>query len=300
MGLNADTTAETYALKNIKPGTYRLTLTVGYSRGLGPEVQRAVTLVAGQKLTMDFAMPSSSLITGRVLDENERPVQKAKVHAIDRLYSRGILRYITIAHAETDEHGVYRLERLPAGHSLLVRADGVTDEGDSATDTFFPGTTSLDAAQEIVLAPGEGREGVDIRRIKQPSYCVDGTVGNGAGTDWPGVEVTRTIPIMDRLGPIQMKRSAADEPAQGFAFCGLHNGRYGMMGATGSNEGRQFNEGTAVVSGSDLHRLSLRPAAKVTLSGETVWDGEPPANASEAKLMIHFGGTNHNGQRRAR
>jgi len=46
-----------------------------------------------------------------------------------------------------------------------------------------------------------------------------------------------------------------------------------------------------VVLGGDVHGLRLRPQAPVTVSGETVWDGEAPAQTSDVRVVIHFRGT---------
>src|SRR5205807_212985 len=135
-----------------------------FASGVSPQIQRSITLTAGQKLAMDFILPAPGTIIGRVLDENDRPVRGVQVRAVDKRYNRGTLRYRPILHAETDEHGAYRIQGVPPGRSLVVRADASVARGESPTDTYFPGTAARDAAQEIVLAPGDERSSVDIHR----------------------------------------------------------------------------------------------------------------------------------------
>jgi hypothetical protein len=287
--------AGSYTLRGIPSGTYRLAVTTIHPTGSQYKLEKTVVLAEGQKLTVDFDAPSHGLLTGRVVDEAGDPVPRARVSVLDKVYNGGALRYRPIYRAETDELGVYRADGLPTGRSLVVRADASLAGGESPADSFFPGTTYVDAAREIVLAPGERRGGVELRRIKKPSHCLDGVAEGGPGFEFLSLEITRAGVVGDFVDMLKNNLPATGGPLQKFVICGLHNGRYQIGAVTADMQSRpskiQSSEGTAVIVGEDLHGLRLRPRFPVTISGETVWDGEAPVQASDVKVLIHMEGT---------
>jgi len=288
------TTPGIYGLKQLTPGAYRLVVTGFFEGGFQSVTQRSITLSKGQELTLDISVPPPGEITGRVIDEDGRPMHGVLIHAMDKRYSCGAIHYWPIATSKSDELGLFRLQGIPAGRSFVVRADGSTAGGMSPTDTFFSNTVYPDAAQDIVLAAGETRSDVEIRRTKQPSYCVDGVAESGTGFDSMWWEVARSGSQRDQLVN-QSTLSASGEPLQKFVICGLHNGNYqvGVSTADLKSHPPQFrsSEGVVVIRGENVHGLRLRPQAPVTVSGEAIWDGQTPTNSSDAKLFVHFEGT---------
>ena len=212
---------------------------------------------------------------------------------MDKRYSRGALHYWPIATSKSDDRGLFHLHGVPAGRSFVVRVDGSTAGGASPADTFFPNTASPYAAQDIVLAAGEKRSDVEIRRAKQQAYCVDGLAESGIGFDSMWWEVARSGSQRDQLLN-QSTLPASGEPLQNFVICGLHNGRYQVGVTTADLKSRppQFrtSEGVVVVRGENLHGLRLRPQAPATLSGETAWDGAAPVWSSDITLFIRLEG----------
>ncbi len=71
------TTPEGYAFYNVAPGTYRLS----YRLNTGNEINKNVTVIAGERTVVDFIQPSDShgSIAGLVLDVKGKPVAKARV-----------------------------------------------------------------------------------------------------------------------------------------------------------------------------------------------------------------------------
>ena len=47
--------------------------------------------------------------------------------------------------------------------------------------TYYPNAAAIDGAEMITLKPGEVRDGVDIRVLRSPSFCLDATVVGASG-----------------------------------------------------------------------------------------------------------------------
>jgi hypothetical protein len=284
--LASGTTPGAYAFDKVAPGTYRLNADFG--------INKNVTVVAGERSVVDFTMPtpSSASITGHVLDVDEHPVPKAGIKLIAKIYRSGALQSVIVNRGETDSLGRYRFGDLPAGSAMIVRVDGSTEGGESPADTFFPDALSENAAEEIVLAPGEKREGVDVHRINRPSYCIDGVAETVPGFDTMVAIINRaearSEPMINRQLP------TTGETPGNFVICGLHSGRYRVAVHTSSIRvgamTAAYSSGTVNIIGGDVHGLRLKLQSPIELSAETIWEGEPSPRASGAKVIVHMQG----------
>ncbi|MGA3236168.1 MAG: carboxypeptidase-like regulatory domain-containing protein [Bryobacteraceae bacterium] len=269
-----------YILNGLAAGTYRVNASGPLEKGQTQTQQqeKTVRLGPGQTLTsVDFRLPSIGAIYGRVLDENEQPVSGAQVMLVGKRYDHGALRYpLAGARAQTDEAGAYRLTGVPAGEAFLVetQAPRTTAPGDSPADTFYPQALSAELAAEIVLSPGETRNGVDIHRAKLPAYCVDGGVEGAPGG---GLDLAvHDAVVLDTHDEAYHKT----KPDGTFRVCGLHRGQYLFLGNGGSPGAGQppfLAAGTVDVTDDDVHDFKLLPASMFSISAEFVWDGDPSA-----------------------
>ena len=110
-----------------------------------------------------------------------------------------------------------------------MRADRSVSTTDSQGDTYYPDVTSPAVAQELVLEPGEKRDGIYIRRQRVKSYCVDGSI-DGSGANVKGLE-TFALGVDDTpVGLINLAH--ADPPEGNFLVCGPPKGRYYLRAVT--------------------------------------------------------------------
>jgi hypothetical protein len=242
-----------------------------------------VTVEPGQQRTaIDFRLPSTAIISGRVLDENEKPAPGEPVVLVEKRYDHGALRYrLAGGRTQTDKTGVYRLTGVPVGEVFLVETQpSPTDvPGNSPENTFYPNALSAESAGEIVLSPGETRNGVDIHRAKAPTYCVDGMVEDAPAS-------TMVLDFFDTLvgnsshavqhNPAAMGRMNPDGT---FHVCGLHSGQYAFTAEAPVAQGPLFAAGTLEVPNGDVRDFKVRPSVS-PVSAEFVLDGNPPANAA--------------------
>ena len=274
-----------YTLGDLPPGTYLVEASAPLENGqtLTPQREKTVTLEPGQQRTaIDFRLPSAAIISGRVLDENEKPTPGEPVVLVEKRYDHGALRYqLAGGRAQTDEAGVYRLTGVPAGEVFLVetQAHPATAPGDSPASTFYPNALSAESAGEIVLSPGETRNGVDIHRVKAPAYCVDGVVEDAPVS-------TLALDFFDTLvgnsshavqhnpaGHTKMK------PDGTFHVCGLHSGQYAFTAEAAVAQNPFFSAGTLEVANGNIRDFKLLPAVMSPVVAEFVLDGDPPPNA---------------------
>jgi hypothetical protein len=142
-------------------------------------------------------------------------------------------------------------------------------------------------AAEIVLSPGEARNGVDIHRVKLPTDCVDGGVEGAPGG---GLDLAvHDAVVLDTHDEAYHKT----KPDGTFRVCGLHRGQYLFLGNGGSPGAGQppfLAAGTVDVTDDDVHDLKLLPASMSSISAEFVWDGDPAAQLPNLNGVLSLQG----------
>jgi hypothetical protein len=275
-----------YTLDGLPSGTYRVEASGPLEKGqtLAPQQEKTVRLGPGQSLAaIDFRLPSTSVIGGRVLDENKEPVPGVQVVLVEKRYDHGALRYaLAGGRAQTDEAGVYRLTGVPADEVFLVETreqfPRKATELDTPADTFYPNVLSVESASEIVLGPGETRSGLDIIRAKLPAYCVDGTVED-APESALALEFSDAA-VVNSSHAAQQNPAGKTKPGGAFHFCGIHRGQYAFTAKGGLSAAMPFfAAGTLEVTNGDIRDFKLLPALMSPVSAEFILDGDPPANA---------------------
>jgi protocatechuate 3,4-dioxygenase beta subunit len=127
----------------------------------GRQVALAAAAVVEQ---LDFALPSSAVVTGRIVDEDGDPASHITVRVLRERYTEGRpLLSTRVALADvTDDRGEFRIYGIPPGTYYLsaTRQMGRSDQlrarpamGESTS--FYPGAWSQEAAQRVTLAPGQ-------------------------------------------------------------------------------------------------------------------------------------------------
>jgi protocatechuate 3,4-dioxygenase beta subunit len=200
-----------YAFTGVDPGQYRISAERdGYVRSeYGQRTPTAagtpVSVVANQRRVVDLQMSPTSVVSGRVLNEDGEPVSGVTVVGYMYKYSDGGRTMTEVASVQTNDLGEYRLFNLLSGDYFLgVKIDQPSAEAasvvdvreqkpgasqdlvhfsfspdgskiagkflsDSATQTFYyPGTVDPDAAVPVSAPVGSEVRGVDVtlRRVR--------------------------------------------------------------------------------------------------------------------------------------
>jgi hypothetical protein len=289
-----------YAQHDLAPGTYRIRV----DSMNAASVSKAVSLLAGQDLTVDFHLPAPGSITGRIVDENKEPVPDIRVSLVAREYQFGELHYVYTGVTTSNDKGEYRLAPVAPGRGYLVVAEKrapLHAISDAPADprlrkrvpvpTYYDGADSPEGGQVLVLRSGEQREGVDIRMLRSPSYCLEGVLEGANGPRQMYFAIGERQPAFGMSGA----GGTAGMPPGGrtgtdgkIRICDLHPGDYELTAfALDGNESVSVFGSTSVsITDGDVGKVALIPAPHLTVPGEVVWDGKAPDKPVQAKLGL--------------
>lgn len=166
-----------YRISNLAAGKYRITayapafVIEGENRSRF-QFGKIITLAEGEALAnIDFNMVRGGVITGRVTDENGRPVIAEAVGAfrLDENGKRTNDFAAEMAAWITDDRGVYRIYGLDPGQYVVGAGASIEDSmlrmggGKPFKRTYHPETPDETKAEAIELKPGAEVENVDIK-----------------------------------------------------------------------------------------------------------------------------------------
>lgn len=189
-----------YAIDELPAGTYILSAASEngweyvhrwYVDADTPRSATRLPLAEGEKLTqIDMVLPvrmATASVSGVVQNQDGEPLARAFVQISTPESARpesarsasgdGPARLW--AYAQTDDQGVYRVDRLPAG-TYIVHASYHT--GDRFGQRWFDGADTPSEATPLVLADDESRPGVDLQLTVRPLYGVVSGVVTDAQT----------------------------------------------------------------------------------------------------------------------
>lgn len=295
-----------YSLRRVAPGRYSV---IAYPRGGGaPLCARAVNVSAGQEVTsIDFKITLAGTISGNVIDQDKEPVSGMTVFLVNRLYSLGAMRYSFVNVTRTDDRGAYRLRGVKAEHPYVVlaedRAYNINSTRTAPADpnvrrkvlipTYYPSSVSIEGAVPVVLRSRENREGVDIRMVRSPSYCIEATLQAGAASAPAEFEITGLHALAtDSQG------SAYVRPPHGFSgpdgkmrICDLYPGEYRlnvMQGSDAYGLPEFFGTASVVVVDRDVQNIVVSARPRLSVQGQVTWSSEPPERPIESKISIQL------------
>ena len=283
----------------------------GFGGPGGQGVGKTVTVSDGQMVSqIDFTLARGGVITGRVSDNNDRPVIAERVNLMT-VDANGQARPSAGGNRfglETDDRGVYRAYGLPAGRYLVSAGnDGGNRIGPAAmrrtsyARTFHPATTEQTEAQVIEISDGTVAEGVDIR-LDGPlkAYAVTGKVlDSQSGQPVPGVTVSVAKEVRNgRFGPPQPgggSSGTSNEKGE-FKITGLMPGSYAASATPFSFSGGtpttgEFYSGESTnfeISGSDASGVEVKVIRGASIAGIVSIEGsnDPTVISKLSQLMV--------------
>jgi Carboxypeptidase regulatory-like domain len=283
-----------YKLPDVAPGEYVVTV-----KGEGTELARiAVSVAPGKDVPLSFAVDLPCQLTGRVVDEDKKPAY-VDIVPVERYYQFGRVGFGQVGLTNSDENGNYKTQ-VKAGHTYYLLAKPVrrvvrnlpsSPDPDSrkpiTSPTYYGDADLVEGAQAVTPHSGQTLEGIDIRLRRSKSFCAAGIMS------WEGVPSLLPFEIDDASvhNGLTFGGSAFFVPSGGFTaadgsfrICDLHPGKYTLT--VKSIVDGPFGATPIQIEDRDVTGLRVDAAPGVDLSGDVLWDGDPPAKAPQASLQI--------------
>lgn len=175
-----------FAFDGVLPGPYSLVVQRS-SRVIGDSGRR-VDVTAGAVQTVDLTLRRGGTITGRVSGPDGQPLRGLRVSALRTVSAGGGLRASSLSSVGTDERGEFTLANLSAGEYLVVAlpapapfSSTTAADGVMLAPTYFPGTTDIETARTLVLAPGETTPPLEFTMNAARAFAIAGVVVDAEG-----------------------------------------------------------------------------------------------------------------------
>src|SRR5215813_11060777 len=286
--LTATTDAEgRYKFSDVAAGGYIVSV---HAPAYALQVERRRRSDAGKGLNVsendnlenvDLTMTRGGVVTGKVTDEDGRPVIAESV-TVFRLDQQGkriqTNAFEPFGREETDDQGIYRIFGIEAG-LYLVAAGSSPEEintrmGGFYRRTFHPDTTDESKAKVIEIKPGGETENVDIRIARSTrGYAVSGRVIDAeTGKPVPGMMIHYGI-MKERGSGTSLSFNLVNWPtnsAGGFRLEGLSPNIYKVGVANLDKTGFYSDQVDFEIVNGDVTGLQLKLSRRAPSSAVTV------------------------------
>ena len=279
-----------YELTDLPAGRYTLRvnrsgfLPLRYGQRRPLEQGKPLQLLDHQTVeNVDFALPRMGLITGRITDENNEPIEGVNVYALRSMYYNGRRQFVPTGggpQVRTDDAGQYRLLGLAPG-TYLVQAmtretwtvtHGETKEVMGYVPTYYPGTTYAAQTRKVTVRLGQEAGNIDFALVPGRTATLSGHAMDSHGKPFQGVSVGQEIRGDDfgSFGSVARANVAADGT---FTIRNVPPGEYVL----GASTGRDVAEPSVallpiVVDGTDVSNIDLIGSSGATVSGQVLAD----------------------------
>jgi hypothetical protein len=281
-----------YAITDLPAGSYIVSAT---RSGFAPQTYGQGRMITGtpvilaeaQRTSIDLALTPGGFIIGRILDEDGTPFAGADVEALVSRFESGADMLFSVASAQTDDRGEFRLFGLAPGQYYVSAGDPAfrrvsTPKGVFRySPTYHPGTTQADQAKTVAVTGTGDPPRVEFRIRLVPPARVDGQLLAYDARQLLSGAIIMT-PLEGDGVPMVPPEDPAIFPDGRFSFGGVVPGRYQIRarGVTDPFGAALFAVFSVDVRGNDVSgiRMTLRPGAVLegSLAVENKNGSKPP------------------------
>lgn len=286
-----------FQLKGLAAGKYRVAPNVPTFTGINRSRYdslggKDITLNDNEKIeNIDFTLKRGGVITGRVTDNEGRPViaQKVVIQSSDGKTEFGGAFGVDMY--ETDDRGIYRVYGLPAGNYLVslgdVKNDGSITVGMKArtyySRTYHPAATEKSEAKVIELEEGEEETGVNITLgVREKTYALNGRVVDVTGNkpvDNVNIAYGQLSPDGKRVGSYGY--DTRSDAMGKFSVEGIKPGRYAAFVVFDDKSDNRVSDAvTFEIIDSDVDDAEIKIRRGVSISGVAILEGASDATAT--------------------
>ncbi|HVD93792.1 MAG TPA: carboxypeptidase-like regulatory domain-containing protein [Vicinamibacterales bacterium] len=268
----------TYAITDLPAGNYTISVT---RTGFAPQAYGQARAQAGTPIAVgagehvrgiDVALVPAGSISGRIMDEDGTPFAGAVVEAVITRFESGSDTLFSVASAQTDDRGEFRLFGLAPGPYYVSAGDPAfrsvsTPKGVlHYSPTYYPGVASADQARQITVnAKGESPRAEFRLQLVPPARVTGRLLSFDARQLLNGAIMMN--PIEGEGIPIVPAIDPSIQPDGRFSFGQVVPGRYQIRARAQTDKAGAalFAVFTIDVHGTDVGgvNMTLRPGAVV-------------------------------------
>jgi hypothetical protein len=280
----ADATSDAqgaFRVEGLKPGAYS---PHAEKRGFIPSAAglRPIQVVeGGQPVTLRIEMIPMGKLSGRVLDEDGKPVKGATLELLASFGGPTVT---------ADANGNFSFEDIvPATYTLAARppksAKAFDRDGRRAAWvlTYSPGVTQRSAASRVTINPGAEIYGHEIKFASAPVQRISGVVLDQKGEPVSGADIQLEDPTRLTQQTYAQTNSAADGA---FEFRDIPEGDWRLSASRAGMKAFQ----SVQIAGRDVERYELRLAPPFSIEGVLMLDA-PAARPTAIMLAPAVGGS---------
>ena len=250
-----------YVAAGLADGRYRV---AAARAGYLPALVGAVILVKGnERKQVNIALETPAVIAGRVVDEEQDPVEGVGVAAIMKDAGSGAVRFA--GKAKTNDKGEYRFAGLAAGAYVIRAARAAAPLGEVYQPAFYPAAAEWESASPVRVAAGAEARDIDLVFRKGKAGSLAGVV-HGEGVEPVRVRVSRKA--ADAVMLTVTEGEGAASPDGRFLFANLPAGAYVVMAEAKRRDGHLlWASAEANVNGAAVQtELTLQPARELAVT----------------------------------
>lgn len=279
-----------YTFRDLEPGQYVLRATrKGYiAQNYGQkssysfrreEVGTTLTVGHAQVLEdIDFHLVRGGVVEGRVVDQNNEPVERVTVMMKGYRSLAGEGRLLPFGRDETDDRGQFRIFGIPPGNYYLSVSPRpfIRDprrEIPSFAPTYYPGVLRIEEASRIEVTAGGEVGGFNITVIEAFTFSVSGRVFTAEGKPAYSAWIMSMKESGNDLSSMMGPNTSSDLQGE-FKVSGLLPGRHRLYARAGGSEDAQMASATVDVVDRDLSGLTLVLGKGAEVTGRIVVEGE--------------------------
>ena len=263
------------------PRNYGQKTSYAFSR---EDVGTALTVRPGQVLEdIDFHLIRAGVLEGRVVDQDNEPVERVSVAVNGYRSLGGKRRLLPFGRDDTDDRGQFRIFGIPPGKYFLSVSPRPfiaypQREMRSFAPTYYPGVLRVEEAASIEVTPGEEVGGFNLTVIEAFTYSVSGRVLTPEGEPAHSVWIMSMKESGDDLTSMMGPNTDTNTDLQGkFKVAGLLPGRHRLYARAEGGEDAQMASATIDVVDRDLRGLTLVLGRGADVTGRFVVEGENSA-----------------------
>jgi hypothetical protein len=240
-------TSGRFELAGLPAARYTLTasrdgfVTLQYGQRRPNQPGQPINLTAGAKLEgVDLALPRGGAVTGWIFDEDGEPVANATVELLRQRYvgGRPQLSPSVATPDVTDDRGAFRVYGIPPGAYYVSATKSAAASGSgrggpprfqealAATATFYPGTSSPEAARQITVGLGEEVAGISYSLVPSTPAAILLTIRTPDGQLAPA---TTQVMFRRTSATSSVGGSARPGPDGSFRWTDLPPGEYAIQ-----------------------------------------------------------------------